>query len=186
MQNIVVRSSETVTSTVSNTASAETTAALRKGPAIPASRAPSAIVLATSSPLRNPPLATMGKCGAPWRTIWMDSAVGIPQSLKVVATRRRVSVSARCISTWLQLVPPAPATSMAAIPASASRRASSCEKPQPTSFATTGTSSFLHTASTLSSSPAKLVLPSGWSASCKALKWRNKALASTISTARRQ
>ena len=79
--------------------------------------APSAITLAMSIPVLKPPLAIKGMSGAMFLTCNKESTVGIPQSVKLGATSRWIHFSARYISTRLQEVPPAPATSKAVTPA---------------------------------------------------------------------
>ena len=168
----------------SMTALADRCAALRSGVAIPAISAPRAMALATSSPERIPPLAISGRSGAPFFAISSDCAVGIPHAEKEPAMLLPFSSGARCRSTSLQDVPPAPATSIAITPAFDSLSTASSEIPKPTSFTTTGTDSVRHTPSIFSNKPEKLVLPSGCSASCSGLRCRIRASASIISTAR--
>ncbi len=76
--------------------------------------APSAMALATSIPLRTPPLPITEIPGIRPR-LWIDSGVGTPQSAKTSP----ISVSSALAASILaQLVPPTPAVSMIPIPAS--------------------------------------------------------------------
>ena len=86
----------------------------------PAKSAPRAIALATSIPFRSPPEAIKGIVESTRRIVLMHSAVGSPQSAKVLPKRLCKGLTARSLSTFAQDVPPAPATSMALTPASIS------------------------------------------------------------------
>ena len=136
-------------------------------------------------PLRTPPLAKTGVPGAASLASRRASTVEMPQPANAPATRARTGSSMRWRSTSLQLVPPAPATSIAQTPASTSRRATFAPMPLPTSLTITGTPTRAHTCSMRLSSPLKLVLPSGCTASWSALRCKISASASIISTARR-
>ena len=110
--------------------------------------------------VRMPPLAINGRPGAARRTISSASAVGMPQSANALASRRSDSVDARWFSTSLHDVPPEPATSMAATPASSQpARRSLSLMPQPTSFATTGTPTSRQTCLDLAQQPFPIPVP---------------------------
>ena len=127
---------------------------------LPTISAPNAIALATSRPPAIPPLATIVSTGATSRARRKHSAVGIPHPANAAATRARQGCAIRCRSTSLHDVPPAPATSIAATPASNNARTASGPTPQPTSFTTTGKSTAAQSAAILSSRPRKHVSPS--------------------------
>ncbi len=153
------------------TASALWAAARRKGEAMPTRSAPKASALTASMPVRMPPEAKTGTASPmALRTHCRLTAVGMPQSANARANRLQWASGARWYSTSLHEVPPAPATSMAATPASTSARATSPEMPQPTSLTMTGTSNARQTASILDRSPVQFQLPSGCRASCKGLR----------------
>ena len=190
LANMAMRSSSTSRSISSSTDAVDSTARLRNGDASPARSAPRAAALATSWPLRTPPLAKTGRSGLPAatrasRTYARLVTVGMPHSLNDAASLRWRSVVARCFSTSLQDVPPAPATSIALMPASIRLRATCRLIPQPTSLAMTGTPIRVQTSSIRASSPPQRVSPSGCNTSCKGFRCRINASASTISTARR-
>ncbi len=107
---------------------------------MPTRSAPSASAFATSRPGRMPPLAMSVSPERPRAPDQAASAVGIPQPANSPATRARHGSSIRCRSTSLHDVPPAPARSTAATPASNSARTSLAAMPQPTSLTTIGNS----------------------------------------------
>src|SRR5690625_7419174 len=71
----------------------------------------------------------------------IQSFVGSPQLLNASAAAFLSGSCERNFSTWLQDVPPAPATSIYAIPASYSFSATVPSIPKPTSLTPTGTDS---------------------------------------------
>ena len=183
---MAMRRVSVISATAASSASSPSSAARSIEPALPARSAPRAIAIATSTPLRMPPLAIRVPRGAASRASRIASAVGSPQSAKAPATRARTGSGIRCRSTSLQDVPPAPATSTAATPASKSATTRSGAMPQPTSLTMTGTSREAQSASILRKSPANRVSPSGWSASWSGLRCSTRASASSRSTIRRQ
>ena len=185
-QNIATRSSVTMRRSSSSRAASPSTAARRNGAARAAASAPRAMQVAASRPLRRPPDAITRPSGKPRRQATTLSAVGMPHSWKVAATRRITGSAIRCRSTWLHEVPPAPAASTPATPASARARATFSAMPQPTSFTSTGTPMLATTSAIRLTTPAKRGVPSGCSASCRGFVWSTRASASIISTARRQ
>ena len=144
-----------------------------------------AIALAASSPCFRPPLAISGNWGAARWVAISASAVGMPHSEKARASSTSSGRSRRNASTRAKLVPPMPATSIAATPAWASWAATGPEMPQPTSLTITGTGSSAHSVAIFSVNPLKLWSPSGWSASCSGLRCSTSASASIISIASR-
>src|SRR5207248_4535385 len=95
------------------------------GSAKPARSAPSASARAASRPPRTPPEAitwTRGPLRLPSTSTAAptQAAVGMPQSLRSCPSPRAASVCARSCSTRVQLVPPAPETSMTRTPRSRS------------------------------------------------------------------
>src|SRR5690625_4856 len=98
------------------TDSTDSVAACSNVLANPTIDAPIVIALAASSPVFIPPLATIGTVGNLLLTETMQSFVGIPQLLNASAASFRSGSSVRNFSTWLQDVPPAPATSIYVTP----------------------------------------------------------------------
>ena len=87
---------------------------------------------------------------------------------------------ARYVSTAAQLVPPAPAMSIAPTPAFSRAIASSALIPAPVSLAITGTLSVLHISSMALICPLALTSPSGCIASCNGFKCTANAFAFII------
>src|SRR5919204_5676132 len=185
-QNIATRSAVTSSWPISTAASTPPAAARRNGPASPTRSAPSATALATSTPSRTPPLANSRASGATRRACRSASAVGTPQPANAAAMRWRQGSPSRCRSTSLQAVPPAPATSTAATPASSSARTTSGARPQPTSLATTGRSRRSASSPMRPSRPRNDVSPSSCTASCSGFRCSTSASASSVSRRRRQ
>ena len=109
----------------------------------------------------------------------------MPQSRKVSPSLACKGFSALSPSTLAQEVPPAPATSIAAIPASISLTAITPEIPFPTSLAMIGTGNLAASWLIFSNKLRKFVSPLGWIHSCSGLICRIKASASRISTSLR-
>src|SRR5690625_800754 len=122
-----------------NTASSDSVAACNNVLANPTTLAPIVIAFAASNPVFIPPLATIGTLGSSLFTDTIQSFVGIPQLLKASAACFLKGSSVLNFSTWLQEVPPAPATSIYEIPTSYNFLATVPSIPNPTSLTPTGT-----------------------------------------------
>src|SRR5699024_2432649 len=129
--------------------------ACKRERAKPTRSAPIVIAFAASTPVFIPPDATIGALGNLLFTETIQSFVGSPQTLKASSTACRKASSYLNISTLLQEVPPAPATSIYETPASYNFSATVPSIPKPTSFAPTSTESPLQTSSIFGSKSLK-------------------------------
>ena len=147
------------------------------GLAAAAISAPSARHFAASNPVVIPPEATRVKLCPCVRSIAASltaSAVGMPQSQKCSPTVRSFR---RSVSTPVQLVPPAPATSIQRTPASSRRPTTSAERPAPISLTMTGMGRERTNIAIPSKTPRNLGFPSGCMNSWGAFKWTANASA---------
>ena len=109
------------------------------------------------------------------------AAVGMPHSRSIAPTARW-RADPRSASTPGQVVPPAPDASTHSTPAARSRASVTGDKPQPVSFAITGTRSASTSAAIVSMPPRKSRSPSSWTSSCAGFKCTHSASAPTAST----
>src|SRR5690625_2820110 len=136
--NIVIFNSSSICSIVVTTDSADSVAAWSNERAKPITSAPIVIAFAASSPVFIPPLATIGTSLKRLLTETMQSFVGNPQLLNASAAAFLSGSCERNFSTWLHDVPPAPATSIQAIPTPYSFSATVPAIPNPTSLTPPG------------------------------------------------